>query len=107
MLRSPAIVVALLLAGCAETDPYQRTGMWQPVGANTLNLAAMVVNPNDLLRGRGTTATPGIEAVPPVLRYWANRPTVLPTTSSQAASAGQGRPTTGGGSGGSGGGEAN
>lgn len=89
-------VTALAAAGCSETDPYLRPGMWQPTGANNLNLVAMVANPNDLIRGRGTSGTPGIEATPPVTRYWAGRPVALPSTSSQAAGQGQGRAETSG-----------
>ena len=100
MTRFATIGVLLLLGGCSLTDPYQRPGMWQPNGANTLNLAAMIANPNDLIRGRGTVGTPGIEAAPPIARLWSGRPLELPSTSSQATSAGQGRPGGGGGGGG-------
>lgn len=40
------------LAGCADRDPYLRTDVWQPTGANAANIAAMVVNPRDLIAGR-------------------------------------------------------
>ncbi len=106
MIRTGMLGVLLLVVGCAETDPFQRTGMWQPTGANTLNLAAMVATPRDLIRGRGVVGTPGIEAAPAVARYWANRPTALPSTTSQATSQGQGRAGSGGGAA-AGGGEAN
>jgi hypothetical protein len=79
----------LLLAGCIDMDPYARPGMWQPSGANSQNLVAMVAKPNDLIRGRGTTGTPGIEGTPPVTRFWAGKQIQLPSTSSQAAGAGQ------------------
>ena len=79
--------LVLLLGGCAETDPYRRIGAWQPNGANSLNLAAMLVQPRDLIRGRGTTGTPGVEATPAVTRFWAGRPAPLPTSSSQAGAA--------------------
>jgi hypothetical protein len=47
-----------LLAGChgASLDPYQRTDVWQPEGTNDGNLAAMVANPNDLIRGQSDTS---------------------------------------------------
>lgn len=47
------LIGLLLLAGCASRDPYRRTDVWQPTGANAANLAAMVANPHDLISGRG------------------------------------------------------
>ena len=41
------------LAACQDMDPYARTDVWQPTGANAGNIAAMVANPHDLIRGRG------------------------------------------------------
>ena len=101
-MRRAMILGLVAVAGCTEMEPYNRAGMWQPTGANTLNLAAMVANPRDLIRGRGTVGTPAIEAVPPVNRYWSGRVVALPTTSSQSTGTGQGRAATA--SGGSGGG---
>ena len=43
----------LMLAGCDQLDPMMRTDRWQPSGANAGNLAAMVADPHDLIRGRG------------------------------------------------------
>ena len=91
-----AFAALLLLGGCTDTDPYIRPGMWQPTGANKLNLAAMLVQPNDMIRGRGTTGTPGVEAAGPVTRYWAGRPVALPTSTSQQTSVGQARPEASG-----------
>lgn len=83
-MRGLIVLAALpLLAGCDAVDPYRRAGMWQPTGANTLNLAAMVERPGDLVRGRGTRGTPGVEAAPAVSRYWAARAAPLPSTTSQ------------------------
>ena len=84
-----------LLAGCAETDPYLKSGMWQPVGANARNLAAMVETPTDLLRGRGTTGTPGVEAAPAVSRYWSGKATPLPASSTQQSPTGPAAPAPG------------
>ena len=54
MIRRPLICLSLLaLAGCAESDPYRRPGMWQPEGANAANMAAMVERKSDLVHGRG------------------------------------------------------
>lgn len=45
----------LLLAGCMSREPYHRTDVWQPTGANIANIAAMAADPHDLIRGRGVT----------------------------------------------------
>jgi type IV pilus biogenesis protein CpaD/CtpE len=47
--------LGLLLAGCDgdyNKEPYQRTDVWYPTGANAGNIAAQAVNPYDLIRGR-------------------------------------------------------
>lgn len=82
------MLAAVSLTGCADTDPYLRPGQWQPVGANALNLAAMVQNPNDLIRGRGYRGSDGVEATPPVTRLWSGRPAALPASSSQSGPVG-------------------
>ena len=76
------------LSACAATDPYEKSGMWQPTGANARNLAAMVANPNDLIRGRGTSGFPAIQAQPPVTALWSGHLTPLPAGGSQSAPAG-------------------
>ena len=83
-----ALPFVLWLSGCAETEPYQKTGMWQPTGANALNLAAMVQNPADLVRGRGARGFDAREAGPPVQRLLSGNPTPLPASSSQAGASG-------------------
>ena len=77
-----------VLTGCAETDPYARAGMWQPTGANNRNLAAMVANPHDLIRGRGERGNSGWESTAPVTRLWAGRTTPLPSSGSQQPATG-------------------
>ncbi len=88
VMGGTALISALLLAGCADTDPYRRAGQWQPTGANSLNLAAMVVNPRDLIRGHGDRASDGSESVAGVTRLWSGRVTPLPGGSSLSAPAG-------------------
>ena len=53
MMRAAAtmLLLALALAGCADTDPYERPGVWRPNGANDANLRAMVAVPSDLVQG--------------------------------------------------------
>ncbi len=43
----------VMLTGCMSCEPYYRTDVWRPSGANAANLAAMVANPRDLIRGHG------------------------------------------------------
>ena len=94
-MRTRILAAVLLLAGCADADPYLKPGMWQPTGANALNLAAMVANPHDLIRGRGDRGASGWEATPPVSRLWAGAPTPLPSSGSQAAVTGPAAPAIG------------
>jgi type IV pilus biogenesis protein CpaD/CtpE len=92
LATSVATLMMIGLSGCDQTEPYRRDGMWQPTGANSLNLAAMVANPNDLIRGRGVRGTPGIEAGPAVTAYWQGKPAPLPSSSSQSGSTGPAAP---------------
>jgi hypothetical protein len=80
-----ALISLLALAGCVQVDPYTRTGMWQPGGVNSRNLAAMVANPHDLLQGRGSTGAQGVTATAAVERLLAGVPTPLPSVSAAAA----------------------
>ena len=87
----PAIVaigLSTLLGGCSQTDPYTREGMWQPVGANAINLATMLERPADLVRGHGAQGAPAIQAVPPVVAIWTGKLTPLPDVSSTSGSSG-------------------
>ena len=53
-----AVASLVVLAGCMDRDPYRRTDVWRPTGANSSNIAAQVANPNDLIRGQsGARAT--------------------------------------------------
>jgi hypothetical protein len=72
----PCLAFALL-AGCAQTDPYQRPGMWRPDAVNDGNIAAMVQDPRDLVRGhpaQGPEWTTGTAAVD---RLWQDKPRPL------------------------------
>lgn len=51
--------LVLLLAGCEgdyNKEPYQRTDVWYPTGANAGNIAAQAVNVGDLIHGRHATS---------------------------------------------------
>lgn len=50
LIRATALLLLLIsLAGCKQTDPYMREGVWRPNGANDANLRAMVAVPSDLV----------------------------------------------------------
>jgi type IV pilus biogenesis protein CpaD/CtpE len=80
---------ALALSGCQSLDPYQRTDVWTPTGASAGNIAVMVANPQDLIRGHGAPIEDAHEPVTAVGRVWNDQPKPLGFTA-------------GGGSGGSG-----
>jgi len=79
------------LAGCMDRDPYRRTDVWRPTGANAANIAAMVANPKDMVRGHGTARTSSNPQMIAVERINADRPKPLPNPNATAgASAGGG-----------------
>ena len=83
-LASVLLLGSLTLAGCSQTDPYQRSGTWKPSGVNSANIASMVANPADLSRGRGETAGTVRSATTAVDRLWrgpAPAPTAAPSAS--------------------------
>jgi type IV pilus biogenesis protein CpaD/CtpE len=79
-------------------DPYTRSGMWQPIGVNARNLAAMMANPSDMVRGHGETDADSRLATEAVTRLMAGKVKPLPSTSSQSNGT---APAGGGASGGS------
>ncbi len=83
-----ATVLVLTLAGCAQTDPYTRDGMWQPEGVNERNLDAMVANPADLVYGHGDTRPDSQLATTAVTQLLAGRAKPLPALSSDTAPGG-------------------
>jgi uncharacterized membrane protein YgcG len=107
ILRYAFLAAALCVAACQEMDPYARTDMWQPTGANAGNIAAMVANPYDLIRGRGSDRTDSNEPVLAIHRVDTDHTkALLDPGGDSAASSGSsgGGGTTGGGSGGGAGG---
>jgi hypothetical protein len=55
IIRCAAATLSLLaLAGCDQIDPLTRPYMWHPDNAVAHNMAAMAVNPADLVHGRET-----------------------------------------------------
>jgi len=90
-LAALAAGAASMLGGCATIDPFERPGLWQPVGVNDLNRELQVARPTDLVLGRGTTDSYGTTAAAAVDRLDKDKVKALPQTS-----------TGGGGGGGSG-----
>lgn len=99
MLASASL---LLLAGCNQIDPLERPYMWHPNGSNDTNIAAMAVNPSDLVRGRETDQRRVILESDGVSRLWTGHQ--LPLLSDQPGASTSGSTSTGGGSGTSSGG---
>ena len=71
-------VTALTLAACAAIDPFERPGVWQPIGSNDLNRELQVARPTDLVLGRGTADSDGIQAAAAVDRLAHDKVKALP-----------------------------
>jgi hypothetical protein len=99
-LATLAAGIATSLGGCAIMDPYERPGVWRPMGANDLNRELQVSRPTDLVQGRGTTDSDGQTAAAAVDRLAHDRVKALPDSDISGVGGSGG----GGGSGGSGGG---
>jgi len=79
----------LIVCGCSDADPYYRADVWQPTGANSGNIAAMLARPNDLILGRGQAALgDSYQQTGAVERVWQDK--TKPLTSSSSG------PSTGG-----------
>jgi type IV pilus biogenesis protein CpaD/CtpE len=52
----------LVLSGCAQTDPFQRPGIWRPMGANEMDFELQVARAADMVKGRGTDEADGDSA---------------------------------------------
>ena len=100
-----ALVVAsvMVLVGCMDRDPYRRTDVWRPTGANSSNIAAQVANPNDLIRGQsgGGRAATGAQVLA-VDRIATDQIRPLNPSAPAGGTGGSGGSGGGGGSGGSG-----
>jgi hypothetical protein len=106
-MRVGLVMSVMTLTACQEMDPYARTDMWQPTGANAGNIAAMVANPHDLINGRGVTTVDSKASNIAIGHVWSDTPKPLLDpggASSSGGSAGGAAGGIGGSSGGSGGG---
>jgi hypothetical protein len=94
--RFCVLVLAAAATGCALTDPYQRQGMWQPEGTSPGNLAAMLEDPRDLVRGRPLAPLDRHGSGDAVARLWADQPKPFLSAAQPGGQApGQGAPGAG------------
>jgi hypothetical protein len=77
------LLLLLLPAACAQTDPFYRPGDWSPQGASARNLAAMLAEPSDMVRGRGDPGANSPLAIAAVTRLMEGKVKPLPTASTQ------------------------
>ncbi|HEX2943701.1 MAG TPA: hypothetical protein VHO91_21775 [Rhodopila sp.] len=80
------MIASIGTSGCSDRDPYLRTDVWRPTGANAANIAAMVVNPRDLVMGRNASSRDTKAAGLAVEHVWTNQ--LQPFASSAAGQAG-------------------
>lgn len=76
--RVLAILLLSVVAGCQDTDPVLRPDLWNPVGVNETNIAAMVAAPQDLVHGVDEPNADGVRAAAAVRRLETNHVKVLP-----------------------------
>ncbi len=94
------LVGAGLLAGCGDLDPYRKPYAWHPTGANQANIAAMVANPQDLIRGRGSALTGSEPAILAIGRVRQDQPKPIAATGGGGQGTGYGGNSGGGAAGG-------
>jgi hypothetical protein len=73
MMRITLALPVLLVVGCTSSDPYRRTDVWYPTGANAGNIAAMVAKPRDLILGHSGDRADARQAAGAVDRVWQDR----------------------------------
>ncbi len=88
MTRISILILTLLVAGCADRDPYRRQDVWYPTGANAANIAAMAARPSDLIYGRSGNEGDATEAAGAIDRIWQDREKPLSSGTGSASPAG-------------------
>jgi type IV pilus biogenesis protein CpaD/CtpE len=83
-MRALLLLLLLLPAACAYTDPVYRPGDWMPRGVSDRNLAVMVAEPSDLIYGRGETGADAKLATAAINRLWTDKVKPLPAVGSQS-----------------------
>jgi len=101
-LWTVSAVGLLMLTGCDQIDPLQRPYMWHATGINEQNIAAMAVNPADLVHGRDSPQRRVVVESDGVTRLWTGKQ--LPLLSDTPGSSTSGSSSSGGGASPSGGG---
>lgn len=81
MMRIIFALLGFAVAGCDTIEPYRRTGVWYPTGANADNIAAMTARPRDLVEGRHTGRTDARQATGAIDRVSEGRALPLLNTS--------------------------
>jgi hypothetical protein len=77
LLHGGLAAFLIALAGCAGQnylDPYEKPYAWHPTGAAAANIAAQVVDPHDLVAGRGTNKKDTQESNLAIQHIWADTP---------------------------------
>jgi hypothetical protein len=86
-LICPVWVLCLLLAAC-QTDPMDNPGTWKAPDkgftSNDQNLRAMLVDPQDLNRGKGESTSESVTAARAARRQLAGQRTPLPNANTMA-----------------------
>lgn len=79
-LLRPLMLVASLLAtpACEALDPFHRESAWRPGGTNEDNLAAMLDEPRDRIRGTAPANAQGQRAAAAIERLRTDRVRALP-----------------------------
>ena len=104
------VVVLASLGGCGPGhnyfDPYEKPYTWHPLATPESNLAAQLVDPHDLIRGRGGPEGDAKQADLSVERVWQDRPKQVSDVTGTSSGGGTNGGSTGSGSGGGGSGGA-
>jgi hypothetical protein len=84
-MRRISWLLLLCAAGCIHESPdypMDKPGTWHlpETSANDANLRTMIVDPNDLVAGKGESTTIGVEAGPPVQRLVTGQRYPLPAS---------------------------
>jgi hypothetical protein len=96
MKKIRVIVLVVFVAGCTNSEPYHRTDVWYPTGANAGNLAAMAARPSDLIHGRAGPEGDAHQADLAVNHVWLGQPKPLGTASAPGSTSTGGAAGSGG-----------
>jgi type IV pilus biogenesis protein CpaD/CtpE len=86
--------ITVTVVSCDRIDASFRDTGWRPVGANAGNIAAMVAEPRDLIRGRGDGSENSNPSAVAVIHIWQDQP--KPLLDKTGGSSGAGGPLGGG-----------